>query len=93
MGPLPGEIVHVYVTLAEGTPLAIVDAHAWRVQNRDEASRTVEAWVPVARLNGLASVPGVTIIDVVSAPEVRTGSVTAQSDAICWPSRSGPGPA
>ena len=65
-----------------GKPLAVVDAHAWRVQNRHEPSRTVEAWVPVARLNGLAAIPGVTIIDVVTAPEVQTGSVAAQADAI-----------
>jgi len=78
----PSEIVYVYVTLDQNTPLSTVDPFAWEVPNRDESSRTVVAWVEVSRLVPLASVPGVTQIHPVLPPVVNSGSVMSEGDRI-----------
>ncbi len=76
------EIVSVYVTLDQHTPLSTVDPFVWEVSNRDESSRTVVAWVEVSRLLALASVPGVRQVRPVLPPVVNTGSVMTEGDRI-----------
>lgn len=80
-GALTAEQVHVYIQLAEGADTNIIKPYVSKIESRDKSARLVTAWVDVLQLKELASLEGVSGIDVVHKPKVFTGSKLSQGDA------------
>ena len=81
-GIAPAEIVYVYIWLNKGYPTSTVTPQAYRVIGTDEAWHLISAWVRVEKLVDITNLDAVRQIELVTPPEVRTGSVTTEGDAI-----------
>jgi hypothetical protein len=77
-----GEMAYVYVDMKYGPTLQDDDSLVCKVTDRDEARRSMAAWVEVKKLEKLAASNRIREIHSVVPPVLNTGSVTTQGDGI-----------
>jgi uncharacterized repeat protein (TIGR01451 family) len=78
----PGDLTEVDIQ-AEVTPdlVSALGSMGARVESAFPAYRAIRAWVPLARVEDIAALPGVAFVEPAAQAVTNTGSVTSQGDA------------
>ena len=76
------DLVYVYIYFQPGASSRVIDAYANTVKNRDEDAGIAAAWVPVDKLQLIASLEPVQAVQTVDAPVIRSGSTLSEGDAL-----------
>ena len=74
--------VFVYVQMAEGADFDILKPYVTEIKNTDSKNKLAACWVALENLNALAALEGVKNVRTVTAPMVKTGTVTSQGDSV-----------
>jgi|GEM_PF-900398 len=77
-----GDLVYVYVELADGVDIGTIKPYAHTIKNKDLENGIAAVWVQTDKIQLLSSLPSVMSVRTVTPPDVRTGSALSEGDAL-----------
>ncbi len=76
------DLAYVYIRMGVDSSIDTIKSYASKLTDWDDKNYLAVAWVPVSKLESLASLKGVLGIQTVIPPVTRVGSVTSEGDSI-----------